>query len=178
MDLSVYIGTSVDGFIATKEGSVDWLMAQEEAAPDEDLGFERFLDSCDCMIMGRKTLDQVVSFGEWVYEGKRVIVLSNTLKTPPDLVKDKLKIYSGELDLLLDQLEDEGIKRIYVDGGKTIQAFLNMQRITDLTLTRVPLLLGDGIPLFANVDEQIRLEHISTQTFSNGFVQSMYRTKY
>lgn len=178
MDLSVYIGVSVDGFIATKEGSVDWLMEQEEARPDEDLGFESFLASCDCMIMGRKTLDQVVSFGEWVYEGKRVIVLSNTLKKAPDLVQDKIKIYNGELEHLLDQLEDEGINRVYVDGGTTIQSFLNMSRITDLTITRVPLLLGEGIPLFANIEQRIPLKHVSTETFSNGFVQSVYKTIY
>jgi dihydrofolate reductase len=178
MDLSVYIGISVDGFIATTEGSVDWLMEQEEARPDEDLGFESFLASCDCMIMGRKTLDQVVSFGEWVYEGKRVIVLSNTLKKAPSLVQGKIKIYNGELGYLLDQLEDEGVKRIYVDGGTTIQSFLKMSRITDLTITRVPLLLGDGIPLFANIEKSIPLKHVRTDTFSNGFVQTLYRTIY
>jgi len=174
---SVFIATSLDGFIAKSDGSVDWLHEGEPPPEGEDFGFKAFFDSVDAMIIGRKAMEMVMSFEQWPYEGKRVFVLSNTLKQVPEKLVEKIELYSGPLKELITKLEDENCKRLYVDGGKTIQSFINESLITDMTITRLPVLLGEGIPLFAKTPNQINLQHVSTLAYSNGFVTSTYETK-
>lgn len=172
---SVFIATSLDGFIARKDGSIDWLLAAGgESNEGEDYGYKAFFDSVDCMIMGRKTLEAVLGFPEWPYAGKRVIVLSHTLTEAPETFADKIELYSGSLAALIAKLEGEGHQRAYVDGGKTIQAFINENFIADLTITTIPILLGEGLPLFGKTQADIQLRHVSTQSYPSGFVSSTY----
>jgi dihydrofolate reductase len=131
------------------------------------------------MLMGRNSMEMVMGFiatgvAEWPYEGKRVVVLSNTLKQAPAQLADKVELYSGSLTELAQRLEHEGCKRLYIDGGKTIQSFLHEGLITDLTITTIPVLLGEGLPLFGNTGRDIKLKHVKTEAYASGFVQSSY----
>lgn len=116
----------------------------------------------------------VLGFPEWPYEGKRVVVLSNSLKEIPEQAIGKIELYSGPLKQLFHKLEADGCKRLYIDGGKTIQSFLLEGLITDLTITKIPILLGEGIPLFGNTGKDIKLQHVKTETYPSGFVKSTY----
>ena len=170
---SVYIATSLDGFIARKDGSLDWLDAAAATVPEgEDCGYKVFMDSIDVLIMSRGTYEKVLSFGGWPYT-KPVVVLSHAPITFPETLPDTVSHSSEAPDALLKRLEAEGVRRVYVDGGKTIQRFLAAGLIDDLILTRIPILLGDGIPLFAGVND-IPLTHIRTTAYDFGFVQSTY----
>jgi len=172
LKISVYIATSLDGFIARPDGDIKWLMEADSDA-SEDFGFHAFFDSVDCLIMGRNTYEKVSSFPEWPYSGKRVIVMSKTL-TEIDNAKGELRLYRDDINILIDALESEGMSRLYIDGGKTIQGFLQAGLLTDITITRVPILLGDGLPLFGCLEQDIKLKHIETRSYANGFVQSTY----
>ena len=174
MRASVFIATSLDGFIARKDGSVDWLMAASTPDDAEDYGFKAFFESVDCMVMGRNTMDIVLGFGEWPYEGKRVVVLSNTLKEVPDGLVGKIELYAGSLQELTTKLASEGCQRLYVDGGKTIQSFINESLITDMTINTIPILLGEGLSLFGPTPHDIHLKHTSTHSYPSGFVISSY----
>lgn len=175
MRASVFIATSLDGFIARKDGSIDWLMAAGgEPNDSEDFGYKTFFDTIDYMIMGRNSMEKVLSFPEWPYEGKRVIVLSRTLTAAPAALAGKIELYSGNLKELMMRLQDEGCQRVYVDGGKTIQTFINEGLITDLTITTIPVLLGEGLTLFGKTPADIKLNHVETIAYANGFVQSTY----
>lgn len=186
MKCSVYIATSVDGFIARKDGNVDWLHTAGNPEADmgehADMGFADYMSSTDCMIMGRKCMEMISSFNlteeQWPYVGKRLIALSNTLKVAPDNVKDKVEMYSGDLNELVSKLESEGFKHAYIDGGTTIQAFLNLQLINEMTITRTPVLLGEGIPLFGKTAKDIKLEKAQATAFANDFVQVKYVVNY
>jgi dihydrofolate reductase len=179
MKFSVFIATSLDGFIARTDGSIDWLeVAGGESTDEEDYGFGEFFASVDCMIMGRNTMDVVVGMGgAWPYAGKRVIVLSNTLKAPPETLVGKIEIYSGSINDLAAGLEKEGYQRAYVDGGQTIQSFINESLITDLTINRIPVVLGEGLSLFGKVPADVRLKHVETKTYPVGFVMSTYEVE-
>jgi dihydrofolate reductase len=171
---SVFIATSLDGFIARRNGDIDWLVDADSSEKNEDYGWKVFWDSVDCLIMGRNTMEKVVTFGEWPYEGKRVVVLSNTLSEPPSMLAGKVELYSGSPRSLVDKLEHEGCEHLYVDGGKVIQSFINENLITDITINRIPILLGEGLPLFGPTNNDIKLKHIQTETYPNGFVMSQY----
>jgi dihydrofolate reductase len=171
----VYIATSIDNFISTKEGGLDWL--DNLPNPDKvDFGYSSFMETIDALIMGRNTYEKVLSFGcDWPYS-KKVFVLSNTLTAIEDKsLEGKVDIVKGDLKEIVKSLNDQGFKRLYIDGGKTIQSFMEEDLIDELILSRVPLLLGDGIPLFPISNKRLYLEHIETKAFSNGLVQSHYR---
>jgi dihydrofolate reductase len=174
MQASVFIATSLDGFIARKNGAVDWLMAADTSDTSQDYGYGEFFGSVDCMVMGRNSMEVVLSFGEWPYEGKRVIVLSTTLTEAPAELAGKIELYSGSITDLANRLEEEGHKRLYIDGGKTIQSFINEELITDLTINTIPILLGEGLRLFGETKHDIKLKHIETKSYPNGFVMSTY----
>lgn len=170
----VFIATSLDGFIARKDGSLDWLMKQ--SVEGEDYGYDGFIESVDGLVMGRGTFEQVLSFGEWPYP-KPVIVLSATLSQGdlrPDLA-GKVTIRNEAPKAVMTDLERQGWRRAYIDGGKVIQSFLRAGLIEDLVLTRVPVLLGEGIPLFGLLDRDIDLKHMETNSFPSGLVSSRYR---
>ena len=173
----VYIATSEDGFIATKEGGIDWL---NECTPvDENdkrfFGFEKLMSSVDGLIMGRNTYEKVLSFGvEWPYS-KKVFVLSTTLNKVDPKLEGKVEIVKGELLEIIKDLNKKGLENFYIDGGKTIQSFLKLNLIDEMIITIVPKILNAGIPLFENEDHS-KLFHLeSSHTFENGMVQNHFK---
>ena len=173
--VSVYIATSLDGFIAREDGALDWLDEANVAVPEgEDLGFRAFLESVDTLIMGRKTYEQVMSFGRWPYGQIPVVVLSrNSISFPPSL-PDSVTHSSESPRDLYERLSGEGVEHIYVDGGITIQGFLSEGLVDEITVTVIPVILGGGIPLFGSIENDIRLTHVHTIAFDFGFVQTTY----
>ena len=186
MKCSAYIATSVDGFIAREDGSIDWLESsgnkEADMGENADMGFNDFISSVDCLIMGRSTMEVISSFQltpeQWPYKEARIIALSNTVKEPPENLQDKVEMYSGDLQALITQLEQEGYKHAYIDGGKTIQAFLELKLINEITITRIPVLLGKGKPLFGETSHEIKLEEAEATAFPNDFVQVRYKVSY
>ncbi|MBM2814971.1 MAG: dihydrofolate reductase [Ignavibacteria bacterium] len=168
----VFIATSLDGFIARPDGDIDWLMKIEDIE-GEDYGYEDFISKIDAILMGRKTFDFAKSVQPFPYN-KPVFVLSNTLTSIDSHLQDKVTIISGTPKDVLGILHNKGYSNIYVDGGETIQSFLRNNFIDELTITRVPVLLGEGIPLFGKISGDLHFQHIETKTFSNGLVSSRY----
>lgn len=177
MKFTVYIATSIDGFIAKENGDIDWLMDADYTIDVEDYGFADFFKSISCLVMGANTFKKVLSFPEWPYEGKRVVVYSNSISEIPTHLKGKVDLFSGSLTQLIDKLADEGETNLYIDGGKLIQSFVYAGYIDTLILTTIPVLLGKGIPLFGPLKSDLKLQHISTKTFESGLVQTEYQKK-
>jgi dihydrofolate reductase len=171
---SAFIAVSLDGFIARPNGSIDWLTEKSDREAGEDYGYQEFYKSIDTLVMGRNTYELVLTFPEWPYPGKRVVVLSSNLKNTPDHLAGKVEFTSGSPEGVITYLERAGASRVYVDGGKTIQAFLRAGYIQEITITRLPFLIGEGIPLFGPLDHDIRLQHIETSVYPNGYIQSKY----
>ena len=170
MTVSVFVGTSVDGFIARPNGDLDWL----PAGGGEPHGYDEFMASVDALVIGRKTFDKVLTFEVWPYGDKRVIVLSNR---PVDLsaaVGGVVEQMAGPPDAIISQLAASGARHLYIDGGITIQGFLRAGLIQRLIITRVPVLIGDGIPLFGSLPRDVRLRHAATRHYPSGLVQSEY----
>ena len=173
----VFIATSLDGYIARTNGSMDWL---EKAAPKgatEDYGYQRFFSDVDSIVLGRNTFEKASTFSQWPYGKKHVIVLSKMLKEPPADFADKIDVFSGKVELLAVDLQHRGVRKVYVDGGQTIQSFLRAGLIDNLTITQVPVLLGRGIPLFSDLAAEIELKLKDSKSFSSGFVQSTYQVR-
>ena len=165
---AVFIATSLDGFIARLDGSIDWLTDRDEKPGDT--GYQEFMAVIDTVVLGRKTYETVLEFGFWPYEGKQVEVLSSTLAADAD----ERIIVHRTLDGLVQTLNDRGAKRVYTDGGGLIRTFLRAGLLNELTITTVPVLLGEGLPLFGKLDHDIELTHNATRTLNGGFIQSDY----
>jgi len=174
MKISVFIATSLDGFIARLNGDIDWLVKADDHA---DYGYNAFIATVDCLVMGRNSFEKVLSFPVWPYAGRRVVVLSRTLNTLPEQAAGKVELSAGPAEKLAAQLKAEGLGRIYIDGGKTVQSFLRAGLVTDMTITRIPILIGSGLPLFGELPKDLPLDHIETKTFPSGFVQSLYEVR-
>jgi dihydrofolate reductase len=177
MSNTVYIATSLDGYIAREDGSIDWLT--ELPNPDKsDYGFSVFLDRIDGMIMGRKSFEAVLEFKEWPYvKPVPVFVLSNTLdKLPPNLPV-KVEIVRGELKKIVEWLKQKGINNLYIDGGKTIQSFLKEDLIDEMIITRIPVLLGSGVLLFGKNSLELTFVHTGSEVLNNMLVRSKYLRK-
>lgn len=170
---SVFIGTSVDGFIARRDGSLDWL----PAGGGEEHGYTAFIASVDAIVMGRGTFDTVLKFDPWPFQ-KPVIVLTthepDAIPPPGTLVE----FMSAAPRDVVGRLAERGLKHLYIDGGVTIQRFLKAGLIDRMTITRVPVILGDGIPLFGPTGRDVRLEHLLTRTYPSGLVTTEYRVAY
>lgn len=174
MHASVFIATSLDGFIAREDGAIDWLISADGGDSTEPYGYREFFDSIDAVVMGRNTFELVCTFDEWPYRDKPLIVLgSRRLKIPPPLAATVSQSAGSPLEIVR-LLADRGFSKLYVDGGRTIQGFLREGLIDDLTITIIPVLLGKGIPLFGPLAADIHLRHVETHAFSNGFLQSKY----
>ena len=171
MKASVYIATSLDGFIARPDGDINWL--GELSEDGEDYGYQEFIDTVDFLVMGRNTYDKVLSFGQWPYS-KPVVVLTNRPLTRADDLAKSVETMSGSPADIVDALSKRGVEHLYIDGGKTIQNFLDANLIQRIIITKIPILLGEGIPLFGPLHKNFRLKHVGTQTFVNGYVQSEY----
>ncbi|PKO00897.1 MAG: deaminase [Chloroflexi bacterium HGW-Chloroflexi-4] len=171
---SVFIATSLDGFIARPDGDFTWLDTSAPHIEGEDYGFAEFYSSIDGLVMGRKTYETALGFPEWPYAGKRLVVLSNSsILIPPHLAKD-VEQMSASPHEVVRQLELTGASHLYVDGGLTIQGFLSVGLINEITMTTIPILLGSGIPLFGPLERDILLQIISSRSYPNGFVQTKY----
>ena len=171
---SVFIATSLDGFIARVDGNLDWLPGSDGVSDGEDYGYKSFFESIDALIFGRKTYELASSFPEWPYAGKDVVVLSSRYPKTLQPITRNVEGTSLPPSELLSIMESRGARHVYVDGGTTIQSFLRDHLIDEITITRVPVLIGEGIPLFGPTGRDIKLRHISTKGFSSGFVQSKY----
>jgi dihydrofolate reductase len=169
MRASVFVGTSLDGFIARADGTYDFL----PTGGGEPHGYREFFDSVDALVIGRKTFETVLAFETWPYEGKPVFVLSRRPLAPAPSVAQVERL-SGEPAAIVSALEERGIRHIYVDGGSTIQQFLAAGCIDRLIVTRVPVLIGTGISLFGPLPHDLVLKHVATRQFSSGLVQSEY----
>jgi len=170
MKSSVFIATSLDGFIARADGRLDWL----PEGGGEPHGYTEFIATVDALVIGRKTFETVLSFSEWPYGTKPVVVLSSspgTLEAPPGTMCTFMNATPAEV---VDRLAAEGMSHLYIDGGVTIQRFLTAGLIQRVIITRVPVVLGTGIPLFGPVAHDIRFSHVATRAYPSGLVQSEY----
>jgi dihydrofolate reductase len=169
MKASVFIATSLDGFIARADGALDWL----PAGGGEPHGYDEFMATVDALVIGRKTFETVLGFDTWPYGDKPVFALSARAlaPAPPGAVVERL---SGDPADIVSQLAARGVRHVYVDGGITIQRFLQAGLIQRLIITRIPVLIGAGIPLFGATHRDIALKHIATRQYASGLVQSEY----
>ena len=175
--VSVFIGTSLDGFIARENGDIDWLDdANKQVTPGEDFGFKSFLESVDQIIMGRKTFDQVMKFDNWPYNNTKMIVLtSKNIEIPEKLRETVTTSNTSSPEQLIKELSDQSINHIYIDGGIVIQDFLSARLVDEITVTIVPILIGKGKSFSGLLSKDLSLEHLKTTVFNFGFVQVKYK---
>lgn len=172
----VFIATSIDGFIADRDGNIDWL----ESIPNpenDDLGYNQFIASVDAIIMGRVTFETVLGFDiDWPYEIP-VFVMSRTLNAIPERLSDRVALVEGTHHEILKAIHAKGYENLYIDGGSTIQGFLKEGLIDQLIITTIPILLGGGIPLFGSLDQPQNFQHVKSTRFLDCMVQNEYRRK-
>jgi dihydrofolate reductase len=172
MKLSVFCGVSVDGFLARPDHGLDFL----DAGGQEPHGFEEFYGSVDVVVIGRRTFEVVLKFGQWFYGKKQVVVLSSRPLDFSSLQGAVIEQMSGDPAGIAQWLRTRGFRHAYIDGGITIQQFLAAGLIDRLVITRVPILIGEGISLFGALPHDIALRHVATRTYKGGLVQSEYET--
>jgi len=170
MKQSVFCGISVDGFLARPNGALDFL----DAGGQEPHGYEEFFSSIDVMVIGRKTFEVVLGFGGWAYGKKPVVVLSSQPLDFSSIKDGVVEQMSGEPAEIVERLKARGFQHAYIDGGITIQRFLAAGLVHRLIITRVPILIGAGIPLFGSLPQDISLRHIATRSYKGGLVQTEY----
>lgn len=166
---SVFVGTSLDGFIARSDGALDWL-------PDdaEEHGYEALMASVDVLVIGRNTYDTVLGFGSWPYGVKPVVVLTHRpLPAPLPAGAHVESLAASPIDVMTT-LQARGFRHAYVDGGIVVQQFLRAGLIQTLTITRIPRLIGTGIPLFGSLPRDVMLRHVRTTHYPSGLVTSVY----
>ncbi|MFA0085238.1 dihydrofolate reductase family protein [Vibrio sp. 10N.261.51.F12] len=173
MSNSVFIATSLDGYIADKKGKIDWL----HTIPNPeglDMGYNDHFDRIDAMVMGRNTLEMVLSFGvDWPYS-KPVFVLSNTMDSVPTGYEDKVFMVKGPLKEVVSDINAKGYQNLYIDGGVTIQNFLKEDMIDELIITTIPVLLGGGAPLFGALLNPLHFDFVKTETYLDAMVQNHF----
>ena len=165
------MGTSLDGFIARKDGDINWLtkFADKEVFDS----YNEFITRIDAIVIGRKTFEKVLDFPEWPYT-KKVFVLSTTMKEVPEKARGKATLLAMKPAELLNHLQQKGFSGIYIDGGKVIQDFLQADLIDELIISKAPVLIGTGIPLFGALTSDLAFKHIRTEIYSNGLIRSFY----
>jgi dihydrofolate reductase len=168
--LSVFVGTSLDGFIARPNGAFDFL----PAGGGEPHGYDEFIASVDAIVMGRKTFETVLALSPWPYGNKRVVVLSSRPVDLSAVSGGVVEQMAGTPAEIVSKLAASGAHNLYIDGGITIQEFLRAGLIQRIVITRVPVLIGEGIPLFGSLPDDIRLRHIATRQYPSGLVRSEY----
>ena len=168
----LYIASSLDGFIAGRNGDISWLDAYQ--VEGEDYGYSEFLKTIDIIVMGSKTYEQVLNFGSWPYEGFKTYVMTKRQLEPVD--KAKVEFYSGDLDSFVPGIKRESHKNIWLVGGASLaQSFLKHSFIDEMILSIIPVILGDGIPLFGRTQKEFRLELLKSGSYNNGVVQLHYK---
>ena len=171
MTASVFIGISVDGFMARPNGDLDFL----PEGGGEPHGYDEFMASVDALVIGRKTFETVLTFAKWPYGDKRVVVLSSRPLDFSAVRGGVVEQMAGPPAEIVSKLAASGAHHLYVDGGITIQEFLRAGLVQRLIITRVPVLIGDGIPLFGALPRDVRLHHVATKHYPSGLVQSEYQ---
>ena len=171
MIVSVFIGTSVDGFIARRNGSYDFL----PEGGGEPHGYSEFMASVDALVIGRKTFEAVLALPAWPYGGKNVVVLSSKTVDFSGVRGNTIQQMAGSPAAIVATLAAKGAQHVYVDGGITIQRFLRDGLVQRLIITRVPVLVGEGIPLFGSLPQDVQLRHVATQQYKSGLVKSEYQ---
>lgn len=174
MKTSVFIATSLDGFIARKDGRIDWLVKFE--SPDVFTSYNEFISKIDAIVIGRGTFETVLAFPSWPYN-RPVFVLSTTIRDLPEKLKGMAAVVSMKPGELLNYLQGKGYSNLYIDGGKVIQSFLKEDLIDEMTITKVPVLIGSGIPLFDILDHDLSFKHVETKVYQNGLVRSRYERR-
>jgi len=176
MKISVFIACSLDGYIAGKNGEIDWL----EMIPNpnhDDCGYVAFIENIDAILMGRNTFDFVCNYdGDWPYN-RPLFVLSNTMTEVPEKAKGKAELIRGDISEVLNKLKSKGLNNIYIDGGKVIQTFLSEDLVDEMIITKLPILLGDGIPLFGLLENRMEFEYTGSTVFLGQLVQDAYKRK-
>ena len=172
----VFIAKSLDGYIADKDGGIEWLHSVPN--PDGiDMGFGALMERVDAIVMGRSTFEMVCSFDiEWPYT-KPVFVLSNTINSLDEKYKGKVEIVKGSLKEILKNINGKGFKTLYIDGGSVIQSFLMEDLIDEMVLTTIPVLLGGGVSLFGEIPEMMQFQHVKSEVFLNAITQDTYKRK-
>lgn len=174
MKTSIYIGTSIDGYIAREDGSIDWL---ENYNNNEIFkNYSEFIKKIDAVIIGKGTFEKVLTFPSWPYD-KMVFVLSSSIKKLSNNIKGKAEVISMKPKEVLNILNSRNFTTVNIDGGKVIQSFLRDDCIDEMIISKVPVLLGKGIPLFSQLDSELLFNHIGTNVYSNGLVMSRYERK-
>ncbi|NWG73709.1 MAG: dihydrofolate reductase [Rubrivivax sp.] len=172
---SVFVATSLDGFIARPDGRIDWLEAQNaRVPPGEDCGYGAFVAGVDAIVMGRHTFEQVLGFERWPYD-RPVVVMSRRGVAVPAELADRVTVADEAPAALVGRLGAAGLRHLYVDGGQTIRAFLAAGLIDELTITTVPVLIGEGRPLFGAPMVDLGVELVASRAYPFGFVQSTWR---
>lgn len=175
MQNSIYIAQSLDGYIAGKNGELDWLMSIPNPE-GSDYGFAEFMKGIDALVMGRNTFEMVVSFGQWPYTVP-VFVPSTTLNELPEGYEDKAGLIKGTPREIIASLKEKGHSNLYIDGGHTIHSFLKEDLIDEIIITTASIILGGGIPLFPELENNIDLELISTEKLGPQLVKDTYKRK-
>lgn len=175
MSAHVFIATSLDGFIARPDGGIDWLPVPQEG-DSEDYGYHAFIAGIDAIVMGRNTFELALTFGQWPYE-RPVVVLSRRGVAIPEALAGKAFAMQGTPEEIVASCAERGWRELYVDGGVTIQGFLRAGLVERMTITRVPVLLGCGLPLFGELAADLHWEHLGTTAYPNGLVQTLYRRR-
>jgi len=166
---------SLDGFLARRDGALDWLLPAESNLPPADTGFDAFMASVDYVVMGRNTFEVVLKMpGPW-FSSKPVYVLTTRPLDLPSRLAGKVESGRHAPPELLALMEQRGAKRLYVDGGRTIQQFLIAGLIDDLVITQIPVLIGGGIPLFGPMAKDVKLDLESSRVLSGGAVPTTWR---
>lgn len=171
--VSVFVGASLDGFLARENGDLDW-MEGPSGAGGGDYGYNDFIARIDALVMGRDTFEKVRTFGAWPYGEMPVVVLTHRPIRIPAKMRRTVESMSGAPREIVDRLARRGLFRIYVDGGRTVQAFLAAGLVDELVVSRLPILIGTGIPLFGPLPVDVQLKHVETRSFPGGMVQSAY----
>ncbi|MFK8038147.1 MAG: dihydrofolate reductase family protein [Crocinitomicaceae bacterium] len=170
---TVFIAKSMDGFIADRNGGMDWLQITPNPRGN-DMGYQFFLDEMDAIVMGRKSYETILGFDiDWPYNIP-VFVLSSTLTEVPSELQGKVHFANGQLKEILAGIHEHGFHNLYIDGGITIQNFLKEDLINELIITTIPILLGGGIPLFGDLSVPIRFQCTGTKIFLDAVVQNHF----
>ena len=173
---SVFIATSLDGYIADKNGRIDWLKTVPNPKND-DMGYVEFINRIDALLMGRKTFETVLAFDiDWPYN-RPVFVLSDKLTEIPESQRGKAFLVNGDLAKILEQIHEKGLNQLYIDGGTTIQNFLKEDLIDEIVISIIPILLGGGSSLFAELPNELEFELVRTKTYLNQITQNHYKRR-
>ena len=173
---TVFIARSLDGYIADRNGGLDWLNLVPN--PDRlDLGYEKFIEGIDAVVMGRNTFEVVCGLDcQWPYHHP-VFVLSNTMASVPEAYKEKAEVVKGSIPEILEQIHQKGYTQLYIDGGATVQNFLKEDLVDEIIITTIPILLGGGSPLFGELPGELEFEHVKSELYLDALVQDHYKRK-